>query len=91
MEMTWVVSSSRRDGTRSATSPPTGARRNTGIRLQNDISPSMVALPVSRYTSQLSATICIQVPIREMIWPLQNNRKLRWRRDLKASVTAGMA
>ena len=74
MATIWVVSSSRRDGTRSATSPPNGARMNTGIRLQKDISPSMAALPVSRYTSQLRATICIQVPIRETSWPLQNRR-----------------
>ena len=37
-----------------------------------------------RYTSQDWATLCIQVPIREMSCPLKKSWKLRWRMERRA-------
>ena len=43
---------------------------------------------VSFSTSQACAVVCIQVPVTEMTWPIQNRRKLRTRRDSKPRATA---
>jgi len=65
---------------RSATMPPNGAVRKTGIWLANPTEPSNSEDPVSRYTSQASAMLCIHVPMSEMSCPLKKSWKLRWRR-----------
>ena len=39
--------------------------------------PSKSADPVKRKTSQLVAIRVIHVPMREMLWPPKNRRKLR--------------
>src|SRR5689334_20517823 len=65
--------------------PPRGAARNTGNWLANPTEPSSKDEPVIRYTSQDCATLCIQVPISEMSWPLKNSWKLRWRKDLRVA------
>src|SRR5713226_5371824 len=66
--------------------PPSGDARNTGNWLAKPTDPSSSEDPVSRYTSQDWATLCIQVPIREMSCPLKKSWKLRWR---KARRVAG--
>src|SRR6266576_1861367 len=63
--------------TRSATMPPMGANRNTGIWLANPTAPSRSDDPVSLYTSQDCATVCIQVPISEISCPEKKSWKLR--------------
>ena len=59
----------RRRSPRSATIPPTVARRKTGICAAKPVIPSSADDPVSRYISQDSATDCIHVPTSEMSWP----------------------
>jgi hypothetical protein len=61
----------------SATTPPIGASRKTGIWLANPTRPSSIVEPVSEYTSHDCATDCIHVPISEMSWPPKKSRKLR--------------
>src|SRR5262245_18959340 len=68
---------------RSAHTPATGERTRLGAWPAKPTRPSRNAEPVSRYTSQPSATCCIQVPTRETIWPPRNSRKLRWRKARK--------
>jgi len=41
--------------------------------------------PVNRYTSQAWAMFCIQVPMREISWPLKKSWKLRWRSARKVT------
>ena len=53
--------------------PPKGAVRKTGIWLANPTDPNKSEDPVSRYTSQASAILCIHVPIREMSCPLKKS------------------
>ena len=70
----WVASITRCRRTRSATRPPTGASRNTGIWPQNPTSPSSTVEPVSRYTSHDWATDCIQVPTSDTSCPEKKRR-----------------
>ena len=72
---------------RSAAIPPRGPRANTAICAQNQAVPSRSSEWVRRYTSQLCATFCIQVPTSETIWPPMKRRKLRWRRARKVCGT----
>ena len=72
---------------RSAAMPPRGPSANTAIWAQNQAVPSRSSEWVRRYTSQLCATFCIQVPTSETIWPLIKRRKLRWRRARKVCGT----
>src|SRR5713226_1133722 len=65
--------------------PPSGDARNTGNWLAKPTVPSSSDDPVIRYTSQDWATLCIQVPIKEMSCPLKNSWKFRWRRARQAS------
>ena len=58
---------------RSAAVPPSGASRKTGIWLANPTVPRSKAEPVSRYTSHDCATVCIQVPISEISWPVKKS------------------
>ena len=73
MEATCVEMTTRWRFIRSATMPPTGAIRNTGNWLANPTPPSRREDPVSRYTSQDCATVCIHVPVREINCPEKNN------------------
>src|SRR5580704_728928 len=66
---------------RSATMPPIGASRNTGICPAKPTTPSRSDEPVKRYTSQDCATFCIQVPISEINCPLKKSWKLRCRSE----------
>ncbi len=70
---------------RSATIPPIGATRKTGIWLENPTAPSSNPEPVSLYTSQDCATVCIHVPISEINCPLKKSWKLRCRRARPAA------
>src|SRR5260370_27066563 len=72
---------------RSAAMPPRGPSANTAIWAQNQAVASGSSEWVRRYTSQLCATFCIQVPTSETIWPLIKRRKLRWRRARKVCGT----
>ena len=65
---------------RSAVIPPIGATRNTGIWLAKPTDPSSKPEPVILYTSHDCATVCIQVPIREISCPPKKSWKFRWRR-----------
>jgi hypothetical protein len=38
------------------------------------VRPTETPLPVSFRTSHVSATICIQLPLTEMTWPVKNRR-----------------
>ena len=73
IEIDWVRMRMRRRSARSATMPPMVAKRKTGARVANDVTPSRAAEPVRRKTSQDSATDCIQVPVRETSWPAKNS------------------
>ena len=44
------------------------------------MTPSLKGELVNSRTSQAWATVCIQVPIREMSWPARKRRKSRWAR-----------
>ena len=55
--------------TRSATTPPYGPSSSTGNVCSATTTPILVPEPVSTSTSQDCATVCIQVPTREMAWP----------------------
>ena len=43
---------------------------------------------MSWYTSQFWAIVCIQVPTREVSWPKNQRRKLRWRSPRNVEATA---
>jgi hypothetical protein len=51
-----------------------GARRNDGMELANPTTPSSTSEPGILYTAHGRAIRCIQVPIREILCPLKNNR-----------------
>jgi hypothetical protein len=57
----------------SAATPPTGDRMKVGIWLANPTTPSRTGDPVRRYTSQLVAMRCIQVPIKDVPCPRKNS------------------
>ena len=91
----WVTRIRRRLSTRSATTPAHSENTRTGRNWRNARRPSMNADDVRRCISQPCATLCIQVPIRETSWPVQNNLKFRWRRARNreagiSSIAGGM-
>src|SRR5258708_10631408 len=77
IDAVWVAMTIRCRLTRSATMPPMGANKNTGIWLANPTAPRRNDDPVSLYTSQDCATVCIQVPISEISCPEKKSWKLR--------------
>jgi hypothetical protein len=64
-----VTISSRRLSKRSARRPPQAPKRRIGRNCSAVVMPTMTPLPVSERISQISATICIQLPESETIWP----------------------
>ena len=64
-----VTMSSRRFGKRSATTPPQAPRTSTGRNCSAAVTPTATPLPVSERINHISATICIQLPLSETIWP----------------------
>jgi hypothetical protein len=66
-----VTMSSRRLDTRSASSPPQAPATSIGTNCSAAVSPTTTLLFVRRSTSHISATICIQLPLSEMIWPMK--------------------
>src|ERR1035437_6999443 len=87
IDRVWVTMTTFWRGKRSAAMPPSGPSANTAIWEQNQAVPNRSSEWVRRYTSQLSATFCIQVPTSETIWPPIKRRKLRWRRARKVCGT----
>ena len=65
----WVTMSSERFGQRSASTPPQAPNSRIGRNCSADVTPTATPLPVSSRMSHISATICIQLPLRETIWP----------------------
>ena len=65
----WVTISNRRLSKRSASSPPQAPKRRIGRNCSAVVMPTMTPLPVNERTSQISATICIQLPDSETICP----------------------
>ena len=65
----WVTISRRRFGKRSARRPPQAPKRRIGRNCRAVVIPTARPLPVSERTSQISATICIQLPERETTCP----------------------
>ncbi len=70
----WVPIRVLRLGKASAISPPNRPRNITGRNWAAATTPSMNGSPVSSSTSQLWATVCIQVPTNEVSWPAKNSR-----------------
>ncbi len=87
IELTWVAITTRWRFQRSATIPPIGATRNTGIWLAKPTVPNNSVDPVMRYTSHDWATVCIHVPTSEINCPAKNNWKLRCRNARTAVAT----
>jgi hypothetical protein len=73
----WVRSKSRCRFQRSTNTPASGVRNKVGICPKNPATPNQKPEWVKRNTSQATASCCIQVPIRDRLWPTKNNRKLR--------------
>jgi hypothetical protein len=65
----WVTMSRDRLGRRSASKPPQAPNSRTGRNWSAEVTPTARPLPVSDRTSHISATICIQLPLSETIWP----------------------
>ena len=59
---------------RSATTPPINENNTMGMVLKNASSPSIRGELDNSNTSQLCATICIQVPILDVQDPNQSSR-----------------
>ena len=77
----WIISSAcvttmvSRLGRRSARTPPYSASSITGRNCSVVTKPSANGDPsVIRSTSQAWAVVCIQVPVSEITWPIQNKR-----------------
>ena len=70
---------------RSAVIPPTGAKRNDGNLAGKSHRTQQQCRSVIRYTSHDCATLCIQVPISEISWPLKKSWKLRCRKARPAT------
>jgi hypothetical protein len=69
-----VITSTRRSRHRSTSTPANGASRNVGNCPANPTIPNQNGEPVTRYTSQLVATLVSQLPIIEISWPKKNRR-----------------
>ena len=70
----WVIASSWRLETRSASTPPHAPANSIGVNCSAAVRPTAVALSVSRRTSHISPTVCIQLPLIETIWPVKYRR-----------------
>ena len=76
----------RRLEKRSAIAPACRVRGTRGIAPTKFTSPRSHADPVSWYTSQFCAIVCIHVPTREVSCPKNQRRKLRWRNAWKVEA-----
>ena len=65
----WLTISSRRFANRSAITPPQAPKTRIGRNWSAEVTPTATPLPVSSRISHISATICIQLPLSETIWP----------------------
>ena len=65
----WVTMSTRRFGRRSASRPPHAPKSRMGTNCSPAVRPTAAPLPVSCTISHISATVCIQLPETETIWP----------------------
>jgi hypothetical protein len=74
MATTWVMISSLCLGSRSASVPAMSEKSSTGSELAAATRPSNAGESVRRNTSQPWATLCIQVPISEISWPIKKRR-----------------
>ncbi len=70
----WVIASSLRLETRSASTPPHAPANSIGVNCSAAVSPTAVALSVRRRTSHISPTVCIQLPLIETTWPVKYRR-----------------
>ena len=68
-----VQTRSRRRSTRSTTAPAKNPRSRVAIWLAKSTIPRATGDRVRRYTSQLMATRCIQVPMSEKAWPVKKS------------------
>ena len=66
-----VIISSLRFETRSASSPPHAPANSIGTNWSAAVRPTATLEFVSFKTSHISATICIQLPLSETIWPMK--------------------
>ncbi len=66
---TWVTISSRRLSKRSASSPPKAPKSRIGANCSAVVRPTATPLPVRVRISHVSATIWIQLPLSDTIWP----------------------
>jgi hypothetical protein len=67
----WVMISSRRFDIRSAIRPPQAPNSSIGRNCSAVVRPTATPLPVRLRISQIAATVCIQVPEREISWPVK--------------------
>ena len=65
-----MVSSVRLD-IRSASSPPQAPNSRIGRNCRPAVSPTDTPDPVSFTISHISPTICIQLPVIEITWPVK--------------------
>ncbi len=65
----WVAISSRRFGSRSASSPAQAPPSSIGANCRAAARPTATPLWVSCRTSHVSAIVCIHVPLSDTIWP----------------------
>ena len=68
---TCVTVNSRRLGIRSASRPPHAPNRRIGRNWSPAVRPTPTPDPVNFSISHISATICIQLPLIEMTWPVK--------------------
>jgi len=66
---TWVTISSRRLSKRSASRPPKAPKRRIGVNCSAVVRPTATPLWVRLRISHVSATIWIQLPLSDTIWP----------------------
>ena len=69
-----VSISSRRLSRRSASTPPSAPNSRIGRNCSAAVMPTATPLPVRCTTSHISATVCIQLPEMETIWPANQRR-----------------
>ncbi len=84
---TWVANKIVRLSKRSAKAPPQKPSSSTGPNCAAASRPSNTPDPVSSRMRRVCATIVIQVPVWEIVWPMKNNRKLRTRNDRNVSLS----
>lgn len=66
---TWVTISTRRLSKRSASRPPNAPNRRIGANWSAVVSPTATPLWVRVRINHVSATIWIQLPLSDTIWP----------------------